>query len=59
MSRLVFELGPHEGLAYYFQLTYDMDGTYNVFAQADTDENVAEANEDNNVNGPKELVIDP
>ena len=59
VSRWISELGPHEGVAYYFRLTYDMDGTYDVYAQVDTDQNVPESNEDNNIRGPETVVIDP
>lgn len=51
------ELGPHEGVAYYCDLSYDVDGTYYVYAQVDSDENVSESNENNNIGGPKEVVI--
>ena len=58
-SRFVPELGPREWVVYHFNLTYDMDGTYNIWVQLDTDRNVLESNEDNNIAGPIQVEIDP
>jgi len=59
LNRFISELAPHEGVAFTGYLTYDMDGFYDVYAQVDTDQNVVEGNESNNVKGPVEVVIDP
>ena len=36
-----------------------MDGTYNVWAQIDTDDEETEENESNNIAGPLQVTIDP
>ena len=59
LNRFVSELAPHEGVAFTGYLTYDMDGFYDVYAQVDTDQNVIEGNETNNIKGPQAVVIDP
>ncbi len=51
------ELAPHEGIALTGQFTYDSYGYYNVYAQVDTDQNVNEENDADNIKGPEEVII--
>ncbi|HDM75967.1 MAG TPA: hypothetical protein ENG51_05785 [Deltaproteobacteria bacterium] len=52
ISRYLDDFDLAEGRAYTGYLTFDMDGTYNVWAQIDTDDEETEENESHNIAGP-------
>jgi len=52
-------LGPNSTKDMQFAYTFPLTGTYHIYAQADTYQNVSEGDETNNVRGPVEVIVDP
>jgi hypothetical protein len=52
-------LGPSSTKDIQFVYTFPVTGTYHLYAQADTYENVTEMDESNNVRGPVQVIVKP
>ncbi len=53
----VFSLAPGETYTMNTTYTYAVPGDYNMYAQVDTDEEIEESNEMNNVSGPVNVLV--